>query len=176
MSESPRHSIPPLAGALQITIADAGRVGNIAIVRCYSLSFFARACIFVATCIALMAIGALFTVAAGAWPVLIFCMLQAAVLARIWTELELHADDHEYVSIDNDAVQVDALCRKRAQQCRFQRHWARAVWSDELERLCVRSHGREIEIAAGASKDDKLAVYRHLGRLLGTARASATHS
>src|SRR4051812_16023561 len=160
----------PLAGAMQVSIADAGTSANVAIVRCYSMTFPARACIFAVTCAVLVAIGASFTVA-GAWPVLIFSILQASVLARVWADLELHADDYEFVNIGDDFVQVDAMCRKRAQQWRFQRHWARAVWSDDCERLCLRSHGREVEIAAGAAKDDKLALYRHLGRLLGTARA-----
>jgi uncharacterized membrane protein len=173
MNEPASTPTIPLTGAMQVSIADAGTSANVVIVRRYSMTFAARACIFAVTCAVLVAIGASFTVVAGAWPVLIFSMLQAAVLARVWTELEWHADDYEFVNIGEDFVQVDAVCRKRAHQWRFQRHWARAVWSDDCERLCLRSHGREVEIAAGAAKDDKRAVYRHLGRLLGTARATA---
>jgi uncharacterized membrane protein len=173
MNESSSTATISLAGAIQVSIADAGTSANVAIVRNYSLTFLARACIFAVTCAALVAIGASFAVAAGAWPVLIFSMLQAALLARVWAELELHADDYEFVNVGEDFVEVDAMCRKRARKWRFQRHWARAVWSADSERLCLRSHGREVEIAAGAAKDDKLALYRHLGRLLGTARAMA---
>src|SRR3982074_2538439 len=100
MVHSLSHSIAPLIGAIQVNIADAGPVANVAIVRCYSTTFHARACVFAVSCCVLIGIGALFTIAAGAWPVFIFSMLQAALLARIWSELELHADDREFVTID----------------------------------------------------------------------------
>src|SRR3982751_1870364 len=106
------QSIPtiPLIGAIQVSIADAGTSANVAIVRCYSLTFLARACIFALTCAALVAIGASFVVVSGAWPIMIFSMLQAAVLARVWAELELHADDYEFVNVGEDFVEVDAMC------------------------------------------------------------------
>src|SRR3954462_8615382 len=113
MVDSFSSSIAPLTGAIQVNIADAGRNANVAIVRCYSTSFRARACVFAASCLVLIGIGAFFTIA-GAWPVFIFSMLQAALLARIWSELELHADDRDFVTIEDEAVEFEAVCRKRA--------------------------------------------------------------
>lgn len=164
--------IPQLIGAVRVSIAAAGSHSTVAIVRSYSVTFRTRACLFLMITALLLVTGALFALA-GAWPVLLFCGLQTSLLACVWAELELHADDHELVSIDDDSIRFDAVHRRQLEHCRWQRHWARATWSEERERLCVRSHGREIEIAAGASRQDKLALYRHLGGLIGTARAVA---
>lgn len=173
ISQVQRFEVPQLVGAIEITIGNSGRRGNIAIVRCYSTTFQMRAWLFATSAIALIAIGALFTVTAGAWPILLFCMLQALLLGHVWAELEMHADDREFVRVDDDSIQVDTVWRKCARQCRLQRYWARAVWAEDTQRLSLRSHGREVEIAAGARKEDKLALYEHLGRLIGTARAAS---
>lgn len=169
------HSVelPQLIGAIRITTAPAGTRGHIEIVRCYSTTFLFRASAFGLSSIVLVSTGALFAVAAGAWPVLVFCMLQAAVLARAWAELELHADDREFVSIDDVCVHVDAVRRQKVRQCRLQRYWSRVTWAEDANRLCLRSHGREVEIAAGALKEDKRALYGYLRSMLGTAAARA---
>jgi uncharacterized membrane protein len=105
----------------------------------------------------------------GAWYVLPFAGLEMAILYVALKVLSLRGEDHETITIEGDRVVVERKRRGRTARYEFSRHWARVVLSRAggKSALCVRSHGREVEIGEFLTDDQRKAVADDLRRRLG---------
>ena len=98
-----------------------------------------------------LALGAGF-VAAGAWPVLPWSLVEVTVLAVAFACLARRAGDWERLTVDGDRVIVERRRAGRIERCEWNRHWLRVeVVPGRLgERDGVRltGDGRSVEFGA----------------------------
>lgn len=102
----------------------------------------------------------------GAWLILPFAGLEAAVLYLAFRWVDRHAADYEQVAIVGDRLDVEVMNAGRMSRFRFNRCWAQVVCAEDGSRLAVRSHGRELEIGRYMNPDERLEAARALRREL----------
>lgn len=105
----------------------------------------------------------------GAWPVLPFAGLEMLVLYLAFRYVERRAGDYERITIVGDKLLVELREVGRLSRYEFNRHWAQVVLRDDPAgcRIALRSHGREVEVGAHLTGDQRLAVGRQLRERLG---------
>ena len=163
--DAPGASVTPddglTAASLEI-LRDAGR-SRIRILPNRSLSGFGI-WVAVGACLSALLPATLLCLLLGAWPMLPFLGMELLVIVGAFVSLARHQNDYEELVLDADQIEhhrVDG--RRRESQC-FQRYWARLVVEPATsryrpERLWLRSHGQQVEIArtAGAATRARLA-------------------
>lgn len=117
-----------------------------------------------------LAVGLAFA-AAGAWPVLPFAGAEVALLAWACREIERCAGDYERITVAGDTLTVETVTRSVRRQELFNRHWARVLVERPRTfagpRVCVRSHGRQLELGRGLPAEERLALAKKLIKSLG---------
>ena len=107
----------------------------------------------------LLAIG--FTVI-GAWPVLIFALIELYVVYCCFNQLLRHAWDYERLTIDGDKVRVMQHEPGHDQQVEFSSYWARVVMECDADGSCRRlalvSHGREVEFGRLMNGEERMVL------------------
>lgn len=115
-------------------------------------------------------VGALF-VSRGLWPVLPFAGLELALLGWALRASLRRRDATQTVEITDTEVAVTTRDRGREQQILFSRHWARVTlrahrgW--QPSRLLIESHGRNCEVGAFLTEEERRALALRLRALIG---------
>lgn len=105
----------------------------------------------------------------GAWYVLPFAGLEMAVVYLALLVVARQGGDHESITIDADRVVVEQTRMGRTARHEFNRQWAQVVVArtGRKSALCMRSHGREVEIGEFLTDEQRKAVASDLRRRLG---------
>lgn len=109
--------------------------------------------------------------AMGAWLVLPFAGLEAALFGGVFYWFHRHYDDCEYVLIEDNRVRILRRRGKVETDYEFERHWLRVSLEDNdrrgrPQRVYLSSHGKRFEIAADLNQKDKLEFVEHLRSVL----------
>lgn len=105
----------------------------------------------------------------GAWYVLPFAGLEMGVVYLALLVIARHGGDQESITIDGDRVVVERTRKGRTARHEFTRQWAQVVVArtGRKSALCMRSHGREVEIGEFLTDEQRKAVANDLRRRLG---------
>ena len=101
----------------------------------------------------------------GAWPVAPFAGIECMALIFAYHWLRRHDEDYELVTIEGDAIIVEAQDGAKVERHQLSRFWAQVVIDESSagrKRVLLRSHGREIEFGRLLSDESKLSVARQL--------------
>ena len=102
----------------------------------------------------------------GAWPVLIFAIIELYVVYYCFNQLLRHAWDYEQLTIDGDNVMVVQHEPGHDTQVELNSYWARVVMECDADGSCRRlalvSHGREIEFGRHMSGDERMVLGQQL--------------
>ncbi len=115
-------------------------------------------------------IGALFA-AAGAWLVMPFSGLEWLLLAYCFRLSLRYSARREVITITDATVQVQRGERRPEETHEFQRAWVMLQWRKSPirgrpSRLCLRLHGREVEVGRFLVEAEREALARELKTLL----------
>jgi uncharacterized membrane protein len=109
-------------------------------------------------------------VAAGAWPVLPWSVLEVVVLAIAFACIARRAGDWERLTVDGDRVIVERQRAGRLERCEWNRRWLHvAVTSDERGRpkhVLLEGGGRSVEFGALLRAEACSEVAQQLRRLV----------
>ena len=118
----------------------------------------------VGACLSALLPATLLCLLLGAWPMLPFLGLELLVVVGAFVSLARHQYDYEELVLDAEQIEHHRLNGRHRESQRFQRYWVRLVVEPAAsryrpDRLWLRSHGRQIEIArtAGAATRARLA-------------------
>jgi uncharacterized membrane protein len=108
----------------------------------------------------------------GAWLILPFAGLEMLALGIALYLSAVRAAQREVISIDKNIVEISRGRYRPEQSCRFQRAWVRISFrptaSDwHRNRLTIGSHGREVEVGAMLSNNERESLARELRRAIG---------
>jgi uncharacterized membrane protein len=138
-----------------------------------SLSRRQRWQVFAALAASSLALAAAF-VAAGAWPVLPYSLLEIGVLACAFAWCDRHAKDWERLVIAGDLVVVERSAGRKRERLEFDRHRLRVevvdgagLWSAGAPRVLLRGGDAAWEFGHTLPAAERLAVARELRRLTG---------
>lgn len=96
----------------------------------------------------------------GAWPVLLFTVLELLVLGACFCNVWKHAGDFERLTMNHGKVIIDTHELSRDKHIELSSYWALIVldyMSDGgCRRLALRSHGREIEFGRHMTSEERL--------------------
>lgn len=88
----------------------------------------------------------------GAWPVAPFMGLDVALLAWAFRESRIAARAHERITLSTSELRIEKKpARGAATEAAFNPYWVRVdlvPWTEFSNRLYLRSHGRELQIAS----------------------------
>jgi len=102
----------------------------------------------------------------GAWPVLIFAIIELYVVYCCFNELLRHAWDYEQLTIDGDKVMVVQHEPGHDTQVELNSYWAHVVMECDRDgscrRLALASHGREVEFGRYMSGDERMVLGQQL--------------
>lgn len=103
----------------------------------------------------------------GAWLILPFAGLEMLVLGIALYVVARRTTDWQEISIDAD--QVDIVERDSGQAQSFQRAWVRVIHEvapvrGHPSRLCIRSHGRSVEVGRCLNEEEKRYLAEQLNR------------
>jgi uncharacterized membrane protein len=91
-------------------------------------------------------------VAAGAWPVLPWSLLEVGVLAVAFACMARRAGDWERLTVDGDRVIVERQRAGRRERCEWNRRWLRVAVAPDRQglpaRLVLEGGGRSVEFGA----------------------------
>jgi uncharacterized membrane protein len=111
----------------------------------------------------------------GAWEVMPLSLLVIAGIGIAIRSGYLRTQIREVVSITGNTVAVERFWRRKRERHEFQRGWAQVVLERgplaDLNRLFIRSHGRQIELGAFLDDDERQQVADRLRRLMGPERS-----
>ena len=101
----------------------------------------------------------------GAWPVAPFAGIECVALFLAYHWLRRHDEDYELITVEGDAIVVEAQIGAKVERREVSRFWAQVVVDDSsvrCMRVFLRAHGREIEFGRLLSDASKLSVARQL--------------
>jgi uncharacterized membrane protein len=103
----------------------------------------------------------------GAWLILPFAGLEMLVLGVALYVVARRTTDWQEISIDADRVDIIERDTDRAQS--FQRAWVRVIHEvapikGHPSRLCIRSHGRSVEVGRCLNEEEKRYLAEQLNR------------
>ncbi len=105
----------------------------------------------------------------GAWLILPFAGLEMLALGIALYVVARRAKDWQEISIEGDRVDVIARAAGQQQRQSFQRAWVRVIHEHapikgHPSRLCLRSHGRSVEVGRCLTEDEKCFLAEQLNR------------
>lgn len=156
----PRPDLPPACA--QIDVLHVAGHSRILIFPNRSLSPAGLRLAFGACLLALLP-AVLTGIAFGAWPVLPFLGLEAAVIVGAFVSLRRHHGDYEEITLDGERVAHRRVTGPRQERNEFPRYWVRVVVEPDGRpfrpvRLWLRSHGQRIELARDAGEATRRAL------------------
>lgn len=102
----------------------------------------------------------------GAWPVLIFALLELYALYCGFNQFLRHAWDYERLTIDGDKVMIVQHELGHDLQVELNSYWSRVVMECDPDGSCRRlalvSHGHEVEFGRHMNGDERLQLGRQL--------------
>jgi uncharacterized membrane protein len=104
-------------------------------------------------------------VLAGAWPVFPFAGIECLALLLAYSWLQRHDSDYELIAVSGDDVVVETRFGGKVERSRLNRYWARVIIEEKPARrvrVCLRSHGREVEFGRLLADDAKITTARQL--------------
>jgi uncharacterized membrane protein len=114
---------------------------------------------------------ALAFVAAGAWMVLPYSLLELAILAVAFRYIERRAMDWERLTVSGDRVIVERCLGGARERREWNRPWVRAELEESRfgphRRLLLRCGGEQWEFGDALAESERGAVARELRRLIG---------
>lgn len=138
----------------------------------HSLSVAGRKFLFVSTAAVSGLIAIVFSFF-GAWPVLPFAGLELAFLWWALRRLESGADDFERITLESGQLTIETRRGALLERHEFQPYWARLQYfkppGQNIHRLLIRSHGRELELGSLLTEEQKMALAEELKQNLGAA-------
>lgn len=107
----------------------------------------------------------------GAWLILPFAGLEMLVLGIALYTVARHNARWQEIDIDRDSIRITEHASSRVQRQSFQRAWAKVVLEPPAIRghaakLCIRSHGRSVEVGGCLNEYEKRQLAEQLGRAL----------
>lgn len=107
----------------------------------------------------------------GLWMVLPFAGLEMILLAVAFHYVQKSANSREVVSIESDNVRVESGRHAPEFACVFQRAWTQVLLQAPKikgypSRLLLRSGGKQVEVGACLSDDERMALHDHLVKLV----------
>ncbi|MCU7958567.1 MAG: DUF2244 domain-containing protein [gamma proteobacterium symbiont of Bathyaustriella thionipta] len=107
----------------------------------------------------------------GAWMVLPFALLEVLGLGAAFLVYERSSRYREIIDFGKDHLRVERSKRARVEKWEFQPYWVRLVeWKDAASwypgRLFLRSHGRELEIGACLTEEERRELAAGLARYI----------
>ncbi len=110
-------------------------------------------------------------VAAGAWPVLPYSLLEIGVVACAYVWSERHAGDWERLTVLGDRVVVEQVKGSTTQRREFNRYWLRVdvepAAHGRAPRVFLRGGGASWEFGHALPAQERLAVARELRQRTG---------
>lgn len=107
----------------------------------------------------------------GAWPILLFSVMELVALAYCFEHILRHASDYERLTIDADTVIVETHEPDHDERFELNGYWLRIVLdclpNGYCRHLILKSHGREIEFGRYISSEERLNLARLLKPRLG---------
>jgi uncharacterized membrane protein len=104
----------------------------------------------------------------GAWPVLVFAVLQAVACAALFIHLARHVGDHESIVLRDSYLQIDVV---EAGQCRrilLNPHWARITPPGPDQALIgIEVMGRTISVGRFVAPLERWRIAREMQQALG---------
>ncbi|MEP2828546.1 DUF2244 domain-containing protein [Parvibaculum sp.] len=114
--------------------------------------------------------------AQGAWPVFGFCGLEVLLVWWAFRANYRAARAHETVQLSDEELRVRRVDQKgNARAFSFQPYWVRVALReepDESTHLHLMSHGRELEVAAALSANERADFARALDKALARLRSA----
>jgi len=126
----------------------------------------ALACIAGVSLAIALALGAAF----GAWFVLPFAGLEAALLSFAFRYMDEHAGDYERVEVRGTRVDVEIVEGRAARRLAIEGYWTQVVCDRVEGRVALRSHGREVEIGRHLPPRERIRLAAELKRVLRDSR------
>lgn len=119
---------------------------------------------------------AMYFVLQGLWPVLPWAGAELALLGwALWASMRRRHWTQTITVTDRD-VEITTRGREGERRIVFSRHWAsvklRAPQGWHPSRLFVESHGRTCEVGSFLTEEERRALHRRLGELIGPRAAS----
>ena len=109
----------------------------------------------------------------GAWPVIPFAGLELAALWWALRRSEMTAEDFERITLGAGQLTVETRRGALVEKHEFQPYWARLQYvkppGQNIHRLLIRSHGKEIEVGSLLTEEQKMALAEELKQNLGAA-------
>jgi uncharacterized membrane protein len=108
---------------------------------------------------------------AGAWLVMPFAGIELLALAAAFSYLNGCSEDYESISLSGDSLVLELRSRKQVERIEFNRYWVRVmlkVVPGGMQRLCLCSHGREVEFGRYMNDQQRLALAHELKRMTGS--------
>jgi len=107
----------------------------------------------------------------GAWMVLPFALLEVLGLGAAFIVYERSSRYQEVIDFGKDHLLVERSIRAKVEKWEFQPYWVRLVeWRDSAGwypgRLFLRSHGRELEIGACLTEEERRELAAGLARYI----------
>lgn len=107
---------------------------------------------------------------AGVWMVMPFAGIELLALAAAFGYLNGGAEDYESIALNGDKLVLEMRNRKQVERIEFNRYWVRVmlrVAPGGMRRLCLCSHGREVEFGRYLNDQQCLALAHELKRMTG---------
>ena len=105
----------------------------------------------------------------GAWLILPFAGLEMLVLGAALYSVARRSTNWQEISVEGDRVEFLERDAGQEQAQSFQRAWVRVIHElapikGHPSRLCIRSHGRSVEIGRCLNEDEKRYLAEQLNR------------
>lgn len=107
----------------------------------------------------------------GAWLVFPFAGLEVVAVGLAFYIVHCHSTDYESIAICDSCLEIEKRIYNKVDQVVFQRYWLKVVLkpvSNGDSRLCLRSHGKEVEFGRYMSNDQRLILAKHLRKRTGS--------
>ncbi|HET9700129.1 MAG TPA: DUF2244 domain-containing protein [Burkholderiales bacterium] len=103
----------------------------------------------------------------GAWPVLVFVLIEVGGIVSAVLVWARHAGDYERIVFERDRLIVEVFERGHLDRHEFDRRWTRLVTdAGGSLRLAVRCHNREVEVGRHLDEARRSGLAAELGKNL----------
>jgi uncharacterized membrane protein len=101
-----------------------------------------------------LGIAAVFSIVAGAWPIMPFAGLEMAVLFFAFRYMDRHAADYECITIRGGSIAVEVREGTHVNRLELSRYWAKIVCGEDRARLALPRHRSRAPLVRRAAACD----------------------